>query len=133
MKAVKLAVSFFLGFFFYSMIEIAARGRTHWTMGLTGGTVLVLLYILFRSAPPMPRPLLYLCGAAVVTSLELAVGVLVNLRLHWYVWDYSDLPLHFYGQICPLYSMFWYFLCIPAFLLCRALDRALDKTEGKVL
>ena len=35
---------FLLGYFIYSLIEILARGYTHWTMAVVGGTVLVFLY-----------------------------------------------------------------------------------------
>ena len=37
MKAAERFFSFLMGFFIYSLIEIAARGYTHWTMALTGG------------------------------------------------------------------------------------------------
>ncbi len=122
MRLAKLLYPFLMGFFIYSLIEIAARGYTHWTMALTGGAVVTMLYVLFRSAPPMPRILLYLLGAFVITGTELLVGMIVNVRLHWGVWDYSGLPLNFLGQICPLYSLFWFLLCIPAFVLCRRMD-----------
>ncbi len=123
MKPARLAVSFLMGYFLYAMIEILVRGYTHWTMALTGGIVLSLLYILFTETPPIPLPLQYLFGALTVTAVELAVGVIVNLALRWEVWDYSDRPFHLFGQICPLYSVYWYFLCIPARLLCLRIDR----------
>ena len=44
MKAAERFFSFLMGFFIYSLIEIAARGYTHWTMALTGGLVLSILY-----------------------------------------------------------------------------------------
>lgn len=123
-KLARLAVPFLMGFFLYAMIEIIIRGYTHWTMALTGGTVLLLLSILYRRAPQLPAPMLYLAGALVITAAELAVGVTVNLYLRWQVWDYSTLPLNLYGQICPLYSIFWYFLCIPARGLAQAIGHA---------
>ncbi len=129
MKAVKLTIPFFLGFFLYALIEIAARGYTHWTMALTGGVVLMMLYLLFNSAPQnMPLPVQYLLGAVIITSAELLVGLLVNVRMGWDVWDYSDLPLNFRGQISLLYSTFWYFLCIPARIICIKLDAFLRRT-----
>ncbi|MBQ8928115.1 MAG: hypothetical protein IJ055_07590 [Oscillospiraceae bacterium] len=122
MKTLPLFRTYLTGFFLYALIEIAARGYTHWTMALTGGTALALLSVLFAAAPQrMPMPLRYLCGAFVITALELTVGCAVNLHLHWHVWDYSRLPLNFRGQICPLYSTFWFLLCIPARHLTEAL------------
>ncbi len=127
MKAARLLIPFFMGYFLYALIEIVARGYTHWTMALTGGAVLAMLYILFTGAPQrIPLPALYLLGAIIITAAELMVGMLVNRRLHWDVWDYSDLPLNFQGQICLLYSVFWYFLCIPARILCLRLRTFLD-------
>ncbi len=128
MKLVRLIIPFFLGFFLYALIEIAARGYTHWTMALTGGMVLTMLYLLFSGAPQnMPLPVQYLLGAVVITSAELLVGLLVNIRMGWDVWDYSDLPLNFRGQISLLYSVFWYFLCIPARVICLKLDMFLRR------
>lgn len=114
MKYARYAVTFLMGYFLYALIEIFARGYTHWTMALTGGAVFTTLCILFQYAPPMPVQMLYFLGAVVITSYELAVGVIVNLRLHWNVWDYSTLPLNFHGQICLVHSIFWYFTSIPA-------------------
>ncbi len=130
MKLARLTIPFFLGYFLYALIEITARGYTHWTMALTGGAVLSMLYLLFTGAPQgLPLPVQYLLGALIVTSAELLVGLLVNERLHWDVWDYSDLPLNFRGQICPLYSVFWFFLCIPARVICLKLDAFLSRFE----
>ena len=35
---------FLTGCFVYSLLEIASRGFTHWTMTLTGGLILTILY-----------------------------------------------------------------------------------------
>lgn len=119
MKIERYVLPFLMGCFLYALIEIAVRGYTHWTMVITGGAVLMMLSVLFEDPPALPLPLLLLCGALTVTAIELAVGVQVNLRLHWNVWDYSSRPGNWMGQVCPLYSLFWYFLCIPARFLCR--------------
>ena len=44
MKFSQYVFSFLMGYFIYSMIEIINRGYTHWTMSLTGGFILALLY-----------------------------------------------------------------------------------------
>ena len=46
MKISEAMFSFLMGFFIYSLVEILARGYTHWTMALTGGFVLSVLYSL---------------------------------------------------------------------------------------
>lgn len=67
-----------------------------------------------------------LLGAAVITSIEFGVGMLVNVELGWGVWDYSDKPLNVMGQICPLFSLGWYALSLPAFMLCSAIEKLLS-------
>ncbi len=130
MRTAKLGIPFLIGFFLYAMIEITARGYTHWTMALTGGFVLTMLYLLFTGAPErLPLPVQYLLGAVIITSAELLVGMLVNVRMGWDVWDYSDLPLNFRGQISLLYSTFWFFLCIPARMICMKLEHFLSRWD----
>lgn len=97
----------------YSTIELLWRGRTHWSMMLAGG-------ICFLSFAHIGRifknsNLFYKCllGSAIVTAIELLFGLLFNKALGLSVWDYSELPFNFLGQICLLYSVLWGLLCIP--------------------
>lgn len=110
---------FLLGCFCYSFLEILVRGYTHWTMLLTGGLVSVLLYQLHASAPPHTLLLQCLCGALLITAVEFSVGVVDNLYFGWNVWDYSEMPLNLYGQICLPFTGLWFLLCFPAFWICR--------------
>ena len=48
-----------------------------------------------------------LIGAAAVTVVELGAGLVVNVWLGWAVWDYSNMPLNLWGQICPQYFFAW--------------------------
>jgi len=41
--------------------------------------------------------------------------VLVNMRLGWGVWDYSEMPGNVLGQICPTFSAIWFVLCLVFF------------------
>ncbi len=113
---------FAFGGVFYGMLEIAFRGYTHWTMVLTGGAVLALINLVNKSKH---INLFYRCviGAVIITSLELAVGMLVNIRLGWGVWDYSDKPFNFLGQICLQFFACWFLLSIPAFKVCDLIDK----------
>ena len=65
-------------------------------------------------------------GAVIVTFYEFFVGVVVNLRLGWDVWDYSAQPFNLFGQICLMFSALWFLLSIPAAWLCEAFRRRLD-------
>ena len=104
----KYIIIFGLGAFIYGAIEVIVRGYTHWTMALTGGAVMALF------------------GALVITSLEFAVGAVVNLGLGWDVWDYSEKPFNIMGQICPLFTLGWLALSLPGFMLCTAVEKRLS-------
>lgn len=59
-----------------------------------------------------------LACAALVTAVELAAGLILNVWLCLGVWDYSHLPGNLWGQICPQYAAVWWALClmfIPVF------------------
>ena len=107
---------FALGAAGYAALELLWRGRTHWTMALTGGAVLVGLRQLRRRVheePPLSR---CLCGAACITAAEYVVGCTVNRRCHLRVWDYSREVGNVHGQICPKYAALWALLAAPIML-----------------
>ena len=105
--AYEYGIMFLLGCFIYSLLEIAARGYTHWTMTLLGGIVGMLLYRLHGTAPRHTLLLQALSGAFIITALEMVVGVLDNLVLQWHVWSYREMPWNVYGQICLPFSVLW--------------------------
>ena len=115
------ALLFLIGLLGYPLIELLWRGRTHWTMGLAGGLAMVLL--LWISRTHLPLPLMWGLGALAITTVEFAIGYVVNLKLHWGVWDYSALPLNIAGQICLPFTVIWFFLSIPGIALCQYLER----------
>lgn len=122
MKLSRYVFVFLMGFFLYGFVEVTGRGYTHWTMCITGGIVLTVIYTLSnRPAATLARTCLL--GAAVITLIEFTVGVFDNLIMGWQVWDYSEIPLNILGQVCPLFSLLWFILCIPAYFLCRSIER----------
>ena len=62
-------------------------------------------------------------GAAIVTALELLVGLIVNRWLGWNVWDYSDMPGNLWGQVCLPFAVAWFFLSALSVWLENALHR----------
>ena len=66
-----------------------------------------------------------LLGGACVLAL------VVNLALGWQVWDYSREFGNVLGQICPLYSFFWFLLCLPVFVLLRLAARRKAKRASQ--
>lgn len=100
----------------YAALELLWRGRTHWTMALTGGAVLVGLRRVrqqVRGETPLAR---CLCGAACITAAEYVVGCTVNRHYHLRVWDYSHEIGNVQGQICPKYAALWTLLAAPIML-----------------
>ncbi len=107
------AVIFIFGAINYMAIEILWRGHTHWTMAVAGGLCAMLIYVFNYQFNDMN--LIYKCftGAVIITAVELVTGLIVNMTLKWNVWDYSERAFNFLGQICPLYFVLWFLLCIP--------------------
>ncbi len=114
---------FLTGGFAYFYIEILYRGYSHFSMIICGGLAFILCGSLNQHGRPAPSFLTQMIlSAAIITVLELITGCIVNLMLHWNVWDYSRLPYHFHGQICAVYSIIWLFLS-PACILMDDLIR----------
>lgn len=105
-------IVFILGGYCYGMLEILFRGHTHWTMVLTGGACILTMYIISGWLFRVPLVVGALAGAMIITLYELCVGLIVNMRLGWAVWDYSDMPGNILGQICPTFTAIWFLLCL---------------------
>lgn len=126
MKFSQYLFNFLMGYFVYGFIEIMCRSYTHWTMCLTGGLVMTILYVI-NSNKAMTLIKSCAIGAAIITGIEFLVGVFDNIIMDWHVWDYSDRPFNVLGQICPLYSTLWFLLCIPAFFLSRIIYKRFNQ------
>lgn len=122
MKLTQYIFTFLMGYFLYAFVEVAGRGYTHWTMCLTGGLVLTLLYLI-SSRPAMTLIKCCVIGAFMITAVEFAVGIFDNIIMGWAVWDYTDMPFNILGQICPIFSLLWAVLCIPAYFLCKGIRK----------
>ena len=123
---------FFIGGFGYALIELLWRGRTHWSMMFAGGICLLMMYIIFGSIDDLSLPRRALIGAFVITLVECAAGLILNRRLKMGIWDYSDQKLNIMGQICPMYTVLWGILSIPASWICIRLKRLFCKNGAAV-
>ena len=103
-------IVFTLGGVCYGLVEILFRGYTHWSMVLTGGACILTFYLLDECLSALPLVTAALIGAAIITLYELCVGLIVNVGFKMNVWDYSDVPGNFMGQICPVFSIAWFIL-----------------------
>ena len=117
----KKSVLFAIGGAGYGLIEILWRGRTHWSMVLTGGGCFLSLMELFRKTARLPTALKCIAGSVVITDEEFVTGCIFNRALGLNVWDYSKNKFNYKGQICLLYSTLWAFLCFPVQKLCDRL------------
>jgi len=125
-KLKNASIVFSIGSIGYCALEIIWRGYTHWTMGVTGGICFLSLY---RVNAKMQMKKLWkkcLTGAGIITCVEFSVGILVNKILHWNVWDYSAQKGNILGQVCPLYSILWFFLCMPLCHLSKDVEKLLS-------
>ena len=102
----------------YCSIELIQRGRTHWTMFIVGGLCFVACGLI-NEILSWNTPIWYqmLLCTIFITLIEFISGCVINLILHWNVWDYSNQPFNILGQVCLLYSVFWYFLSLVAIVL----------------
>ena len=103
-------ILFITGAVGYCLIELLWRGRTHPSMALLGGICLIVIHAInsvFCTKSCAFRALL--CAMA-ISLIEFTAGIILNVVLRLDVWDYSRQPLNIMGQVCPLYSMLWFFL-----------------------
>lgn len=111
-KYLKLLTFMSVGALGYGLIEVAARGFTHISMGLLGG--LCFCFIGFTGALRRSGRLTLMQQLFVttlfITTSELLCGLIENLLLGMNIWDYSAVPLNYKGQICLPFSALWFML-----------------------
>lgn len=119
----ELLFVFCVGAVGYCLLEVLWRGTTHWTMALAGGICFAGIHLTNIYASSLSLWRKCLVGAALITVVELFTGIVVNLWLHWQVWDYSGQWLNFFGQVCPLFSFFWLALTLPLLFFSSRINR----------
>ena len=124
MKNIKRYIIFFtIGGTGYAAIELLWRGRTHWTMIIAGGICFVIFSILESHLGDKPLLLRVILASGFITLLELIFGIVFNIILGMRIWDYSKMPLNLFGQICPVFSLFWAGLSLAALPLARLINK----------
>lgn len=107
-QILKLCILALIGGITYILIELAWRGYSHISMFILGALCFVLIGGINEFLPwELGFVWQMLIGAGIVTILELIVGIVVNVWLGLEVWDYSNLPFNFMGQICLPFSFAW--------------------------
>lgn len=118
LKILKHIFLFLVGGTIYFFLEVLFRSYSHPSMFICGGLCFVLIGLLNESKYfKLPLVLQMFLSSIIITILELITGLIVNIWLKLDVWDYSNLPFNYLGQICILYTVLWFFLSLPAILL----------------
>ena len=112
-------VLFLIGGALYYLIEVLWRGYSHWTMFILGGICFVIMGLLNEYKFKWNDSLIKqsIISACIITVFEFFTGCIVNLWLGWNVWDYSDLPCNFLGQICLYFFILWIYLSMIGIVL----------------
>lgn len=113
----KYLVLFIIDGWLYIIIELLFRGYSNISMFVLGGLCGVICGGL-NNWYPWELSLIkqMLISSVIITSLEYFTGYIINIKLQWNVWDYSELPLNLNGQICLLFSIAWIFLSLVAII-----------------
>ncbi|MGN0624132.1 MAG: hypothetical protein ACI4JA_09315 [Oscillospiraceae bacterium] len=111
--ALKYFAVFIIGALAYGLIEISVRGFSHITMGILGGLTMVVIHILNDQRREGMNFILQIgISALFITAIEFLAGEILNVRLKMNIWDYSEVPLNYDGQICLPFVIFWIMLSV---------------------
>ena len=111
----KYMILFAIGGMAYFLLEVLVRGYSHYSMFLCGGACFLCCGLLNENMKiKMSFISQMVLSALIITALEFITGLIVNIMD---IWDYSQLPYNFMGQICLLYSIFWFLVSSVAIVL----------------
>ena len=117
-RILQFLILFLVGGFSYISIEFLWRGHSHPTMFVLGGICFYLIGLINEKYPwDMPLISQMFISSIVVTVLEFFFGIVLNIWLKLGIWDYSHMPYNLCGQVCLLYSIFWFFLSAVAIVV----------------
>jgi uncharacterized membrane protein len=103
----------------YLMLEVFFRAFIGKSLSLKGwsslwmipiGGISIYLVGLLNERYNIPIKLQSFIGAFLITVVELGTGYILNIKLKFGLWNYSDMPLNYLGQICLIFSFIWYFI-----------------------
>lgn len=128
-KTMMSSILFFIYGFMYYIIEVLYRGYSHWSMFILGGLCGVIIGLLNEKNKTISVLKQGIYGALIVTILEFIIGYIVNILLRWNIWDYSNVPFNFLGQICLPFTIIWFILSVFCIYLDDFLREKLFKSE----
>ena len=98
---------FLFGGSIYYLLEIIFRGYSFPAMVVCGGLCFIICGAINEKNRCMPLVLQQLVAAAGITAIEFLFGLVLNVLLGLHMWDYSNMPGNFLGQICPQLESSW--------------------------
>lgn len=110
MRFTKYLMLFLIGGLLYCLIEIAFRGYSYPEMIVCGGLCFILCGVINEKDRCMPLVLQMSIAAIGITVIEFLFGLVLNICLGLRMWDYSNMPGNILGQICPQFTVLWFFL-----------------------
>ncbi|MBQ1194572.1 MAG: hypothetical protein IIX45_10740, partial [Lachnospiraceae bacterium] len=122
----KYILIFLVGGFGYGLLEILFRGFTHWSMIITGGSALLILYLINLALPNTPTILKAFIGALSITIIEFSVGIIVNKVFSFGVWDYTGSPGNILGIITPSFSLIWFMISLIMISVFKNIQRIIS-------
>ena len=112
---IKYLILGIIGGFTYVLIELLYRGHSHWSMFLVSTFAFISIGLInefIRWDMELWKQMLI--GSGIVTILEFISGYILNIKLGWHIWDYSNVPFNILGQICLPFSIVWFFISLIA-------------------
>lgn len=101
----------------YIVIELLYRCYTHWSMFCVAFFAFILIGLINEYISwNMKLWKQMLIGSGIVTVLEFISGYILNIKLGWHIWNYSNVPFNVMGQICLPFSIAWFLISLIAII-----------------
>lgn len=114
---IKYLILGIIGGFTYVLIELLYRGHSHWSMFAVSAVSFILIGLINEFISwDMELWKQMLIGSGIITILEFISGYILNIKLGWHIWDYSNVPFNILGQICLPFSIVWFFISLIAII-----------------
>lgn len=136
-KVPYMAILWLSGGLLYYYMEIFIRGYSHISMIVCAGVCFLILGKIGEQRICKRKAIGHgetaIIGALLISTIELATGIVVNIVLELNVWDYSKQRYNLFGQICPTYTCLWGVISIPAVYLYMLIKTKIFQINNKSL
>lgn len=116
-RILKYVTLFLIGGLMYYALEVIFRGFSFPAMFVCGGLCFILCGVINEKNRCMPLILQMLVASIGITAIEFAFGLVLNVWLGLGMWDYNNMQGNILGQICPQFTVLWFFLSAAGIVL----------------